>query len=331
MSIANTPTEVLLQIFHLAVAVNPLQLGSGTAVAFPISQVCHHWRHVALDSPALWDDVRFPRRAYKQDTPMLDELLARSRTRPLSVVFSYSELQGGQMIDFSPFFNKIKDVCHRIWAIYAKLPRYAMLQFSEILGHEIFPLLARLHIVQDDDLTPVAVTFENAPALAVLYVENITLCRNRSRSPRLDAQSQFVNISAPVMDRLHSLTIIRSPPPIFRPADHPPQIALTSLTLNKLSQGHHNFPLLTFLTSFHMPHLCHIELSIDDSRSHFSSQFIQALDHPAVYPALRSAKFTALSLSNITPGFLSCPSGAGDTCPRPYRSHPAAQLAEEGH
>ncbi|KAF7348091.1 hypothetical protein MSAN_01761700 [Mycena sanguinolenta] len=303
MSISNNPTEVLLQIFHNAVAVSSLQLGSGTAVAFPISQVCRRWRHIALDSPALWDDVRFSSAVYKRSTTMLDEVLSRSGTRPLRVVFSYCEpFQGRQMVDFAPFFHKMVEVCHRFWAIYAMMPRYAMLELSATLGHRIFPLLVHLHLVQNDYLTPAAVTFENAPSLSVVHLENITFCRNRNRSARIALQSQFEDIAAPVMDRIHKLTIIRSPTPIFEPnpVHYPIKIALRSLTLDKMDR---TFGLLQFFTTFHMPHLQHIEINMESSKSRFSSQFRRALVSPAIYPALRSAKFTAFSFAHITPEF----------------------------
>jgi hypothetical protein len=61
--------------------------------------------------------------------------------------------------------------------------------------------------------------------------------------------------------------------------------------------------LLEFLLSCHMPQLRHIELANLDQKFRFSSQFVRALAPPAVYPALRSAKFTALTLSNVTPDF----------------------------
>ncbi|KAJ7664957.1 hypothetical protein B0H14DRAFT_3696489 [Mycena olivaceomarginata] len=301
MTIAHNPTELLLQIFHYAVAGSPVEAGSGTTAAFPISQVCQRWRHIALDSPALWDNVRFPRRIYTRSTPMLDEVLTRSRTHPLTVVFSYSEPLEGEQIDFAPFFSKMAEVCHRFQAIHAILPRSAMLQFSGILGHRIFPLLVHLHIAQNDDLTPVPVTFENAPRLGVLQLENITLCRNRNRSARLVAL--FGDIPAPVMDGLADLTITHSPSPNFKHVDVPIEIALTSLKLDKLSRSHYSFRLQEFLTSFQMPHLRHLKLSIADSKSYFSAQFLRALTPPAVYPALRSAKFTGLSLVEITPDF----------------------------
>ncbi|KAJ7342817.1 hypothetical protein DFH08DRAFT_235866 [Mycena albidolilacea] len=302
MPIAHNPTEMLLQIFHYAVAGSPVEPRSGTKVAFPISQVCQRWRHIALDSPALWDDVRFPRSTtYQRDTLILDEVLARSRTRTLTVVFSYSPPDQGETIDFAPLFNKMIEVCHRFQAIHAILPRFAMLQFSDILGHRIFPLLVHLHIAQNDNLTPVSVTFENAPRLGVLRLENITLCRNKSRSAQLTAL--FGGIATPVMDSLCDLTITHAPSPIFKHVDGPTIIALKSLTLEKLSKCHYNFRLLEFLTSFHMPHLRYLELSIEDSKSHFSAQLLRALAPPAVYPALRTVKFTGLSLSGITPDF----------------------------
>ncbi|KAJ7621957.1 hypothetical protein DFH06DRAFT_1447967 [Mycena polygramma] len=308
----DSPTEVLLQIFHYAVGNAPLQLG-GTAVAFPISQVCRDWRQIALDTPALWDDVRFPYGAYKNKTPLLDEVLARSGSRPLTVVFSHSEPhRAGQMIDFwrFKFYKKMKEYIPRFRAVYAILPKHGLLEFNQILGGQKFPLLDHLHLAQSDDLDPAGVGCFNAPMLKVFHVENLGDASHNSGYISANLRSmqfvdmQSVDLSLPIIHGLHDLTIIRSPIPSFDGANRPPQLALTSLTLDGITSSGRADELLEFLTSFPMPELRHIELANLNRQADFPSQFIRALPLSGVYPALRSAKFTALPLYNITREFL---------------------------
>ncbi|KAJ7858981.1 hypothetical protein B0H13DRAFT_2356295 [Mycena leptocephala] len=263
MSIADYPTEVLLKIFHYAVGDGPLE----------------------LDSPALWDDVRFPYGAYRRNTLLLEELLARSGTRPLTAVFSHPQPGwAGRMVDFWPLFKKMKEYCSRFRTLYAILPTPG---------------------IYDPITPPVAVDFENAPALAVFHLERISYSsdfRNTSASMRF-IHLRFVDIPVPVVHGFHDLTIMRSPLPFFNRADPLPHIALTSLTLDGITSLGYPDELLEFLLSCHMPQLRDIELANLDQKFRFSSQFARALAPPAVYPAMHSAKFTALTLANVTPEF----------------------------
>lgn len=310
ISAYNSPTEVLLQIFHYAVGNEPLHLG-GTAVAFPISQVCRDWRQIALDSPTLWDDVRFPYHAYKNKNPLLEEVLARSGTRPLTAVFSHPDAgQAGQMIDFwrFKFYKCMKKYCDRIKAIYAILPKHGLLEFNEILGNQVFPMLTHLHVVQSDNLSPTSLNFFNTPNLAVLHLENVDMHNSEFRnSTSLQSMRFFdmrsVDIPAPIMQGLRDLSIVRSPLPLPNDGGALPKLALTSLTLDGITSSGRDDELQDFLTSFHMPELRHIELANLDHILPFPSHFVRALSLPAVYPALRSAKFTALPFDDITPDF----------------------------
>ncbi|KAJ7858781.1 hypothetical protein B0H13DRAFT_2075722 [Mycena leptocephala] len=301
MSIADYPTEVLPKIFHYAVGDGPLELG-GTAVS-------RDWRKIAIDSPALWDDVRFSYGAYRRNTLFLEELLARSGTRPLTAEFSHPQPGwAGRMVDFWPLFKKMKEYCSRFRALYAILPTPVIYEFNRALGRQIFPLLVHLHIVQSDNPAPVTVDFENAPALEAFHLERISYSsdfRNTSASLRSMRfiHLRFVDIPVPVMHGLHDLTIMRSPLPFFNRADPLPHIALTSLTLDGITSLGYPDELLEFLLSCHMPQLRHIELANLDQKFRFSSQFAPALAPPAVYPAMHSAKFTALTIANVTPEF----------------------------
>ncbi|KAJ7490724.1 hypothetical protein FB451DRAFT_1220897 [Mycena latifolia] len=240
---------------------------------------------------------------------MLDGLLARSGVCPLTVVFYNPEpRRAGRTVDFWPLFKKMKDYCSRFRAIYAVLPTPGMYEFNRSLGREAFPTLLHLHIVQSDNLAPVAVDFENAPSLQVLHLENTSYnsaYRNTSNSLRSMRfrQLRFLDIPAPVLYGLEDLTIVRSPLPFYNHFDPLPQLALISLTLDGITSSGYPDDLLWFITSFRMPHLRHLELANLDHKLQFASQFLRALRPPAVYPSLRSANFTALPFSEITPVF----------------------------
>ncbi|KAJ7176444.1 hypothetical protein C8R46DRAFT_37226 [Mycena filopes] len=303
------PTEVLLKIFHYAVEDGPFLLG-GTAVAFPISQVCQDWRKITLDSPALWAHVRFPLGAYKKNgAPMLDELLSRSGARPLAVVFSHPESRrGGRLVDFWPLFKKIRECCSRLCAIYAVLPTSGLYELNRALGREVLPILVDLHIAQSDNRAPVAMDFENAPALAAFHLENISYnseYRNTSTNLRCMRfhQLRFVDIPLRVMQGLEELSIVRSPLPFFNHAEPLPQSALTSLTLDGIASSEYPDELFWFLTSFEMPHLRSITVANLDDKFGFSAQFFRAIRTPADYPAVHSVRFTAVPLSHVTSDF----------------------------
>ncbi|KAJ6487226.1 hypothetical protein C8R47DRAFT_518490 [Mycena vitilis] len=298
----NYPTELLLQIFCCAVHAEPLRVG-GTAVALPISQVCRDWRQIALDLPELWDDVRFPCNTYRTDSSFLEELLARSGTRLLTVVFADSKRVNRHSYSGS-FFEQMKKYCHRFRAIYAILP--TMYAFHEAMYEQTFPVLDHLHVVSKDQSS--SFLLENTPALSTLYLEKI-LFNPRAfhwhnvRSLHL-IKSPYVKIPALLLHGLHELTIIRSTLPFF--SDGPP-LALTSLTLDAISQAgpgrHLANGMLRLLSSFHMPHLRHLALGHLRHGCEFSSHFFCTLYPRPVFPALRSMELTALPLDNLTPEF----------------------------
>ncbi|KAK7000478.1 hypothetical protein R3P38DRAFT_1117462 [Favolaschia claudopus] len=312
MSILEVPTEILLQIFYNAVGDGPLQPG-GTAVAIPISQVSSRWRQISLDCPSLWTDVRFPYGAYRPHSEMLGLLLDRtgglSGTLPLTVVFNRPEPGwAGRMVDFWPLFRRMRDFCHRFEAIFAILPTPGIYEFNRALGQQNFPLLVHLHVVQSDNLAPVAVDFENAHFLKSFHLEHISYgseSRNTSASLRSMrfVNVRFVDLPVSLMHGLHELTITRSPLPFFNHANPLPQIALTSLILDGIASFGYPNELFQFLTSFEMPHLQNLEVAHLDNRLHLSSQLVQALQPPAIFPALRSVKFTSLDLSSVSAVF----------------------------
>ncbi|KAJ7621944.1 hypothetical protein DFH06DRAFT_1232298 [Mycena polygramma] len=304
ISAESYPTELLLQIFRSAVHDEPLRVG-GTAVALPISQVCRDWRQIALDLPELWDDVRFPCNTFRTDSSFLEELLARSGTRLLTVVFADSRRVNRHSYS-EAFFEQMKKYCDRFRAIYAILP--TMYALHEAMYEQTFPVLDHLHVVSKDQSS--SFLLENTPALSTLYLEKILFnpqsfhWQPSVRSLHL-IKSPYVKIPAPLLHGLHELTIIRSALPFFS-SDGPP-LALTSLTLDAIPQtgpGRHSANgLLRFLASFHMPHLRHLALGHLRHGCEFSSHFFYTLSPRPVFPVLRSMELTTLPLDDLTPEF----------------------------
>ncbi|KAI0718493.1 hypothetical protein C8Q72DRAFT_982771, partial [Fomitopsis betulina] len=83
--ISNLPPEILSKVFlhntgHCVIdryRKCPREMGDW----FRVTHVCKYWREVALQCAELWSHLHFP------DLPVVhDELLARSRDAPLSVI-----------------------------------------------------------------------------------------------------------------------------------------------------------------------------------------------------------------------------------------------------
>jgi hypothetical protein len=75
------PPEVLSRIFHLVALAERPWSNMENLRWISVTQVCRHWRQVALDDSSLW--ARIPR--YQQCTAWISEMLARARNAPLVI------------------------------------------------------------------------------------------------------------------------------------------------------------------------------------------------------------------------------------------------------
>ncbi|KAJ7273793.1 hypothetical protein C8J57DRAFT_1313798 [Mycena rebaudengoi] len=307
-----SPTEILLKIFDFAVGDDPLLLG-GTAVAVPISQVCQDWRRIALDSPTLWDDIRFPRcGAYCLNQTMLDDFMARSASLPLTVVFG-SHFSGRTLEMCMRFFERMKYYCRRFQKMYAMLPREDLFSLNASLGRAPFPSLIHLHVVQLGGAVAANVKLEKAPLLAVIHVQKALymysdrrpLAGSNLRSLRA-IELPRLQLPGPILQTdLEELVIIRTPLPSY---PHPPgnyvvQLNLTSLTLDDLpaSLSQTGKGLRHFFRSFSMKRLARLEVARLDERG--SAELMTAIGAPVRFPSLLSLTLRSLTLVGITPEF----------------------------
>ncbi|KAJ7253468.1 hypothetical protein C8J57DRAFT_625168 [Mycena rebaudengoi] len=302
MSIQTCPTEILLKIFDFAAGDDPLQLG-GTAVAIPISQTSQDWRRIALDYPALWDDVRISHGAYFHRT-MLDSFMARSSTLPLTVVFAVHPHQSSPTFDdFLKVFITMKDYCSRIRKMYAMLPSGGLGALNSIMCRESLPLLVHLHVLQLDGGEPREMKFHSTPLLAVIHIQRVFYDLrghkgSELRSARL-VEVPILCIPSNLMQDLQDLATVRTSLPSFLLGPLPRQLNLTSLILDEPLESR-KF-LRSFFGHFKMPRLNRLEVARLDEESSF--QFINVVNTRVHLPSLRSLTLTSLALVGIEPGF----------------------------
>ena len=95
------PTELLVKIFHHARADSVLE-ACATKYPYPIAltQVCHHWRNVALGAPTLWTDIRIVQCDTEEIRGGARVYLERSKTCPIFLTWfadpdqPYAKIQG---------------------------------------------------------------------------------------------------------------------------------------------------------------------------------------------------------------------------------------------
>lgn len=98
------------------------------------AQVCHAWREVALDSPALWTHINMShldltRRAHRKQgrwKEMLQAYVRRSGVRPLTfkIWSSSPEHQRGSAADAPFFWQIVAREAQRVRALHLRLPEY---------------------------------------------------------------------------------------------------------------------------------------------------------------------------------------------------------------
>ncbi|KAJ6619279.1 hypothetical protein B0H10DRAFT_2216979 [Mycena sp. CBHHK59/15] len=123
----------------------------------------------------------------------------------------------------------------------------------------------------------VVVDFRFALSLVSFHMENIMYNAER-RKMSMSVRSMWftglrsLDIPVPILFSLEELAIVSTPLPLFNQSQPLPHLNLTSLTLDSFPPLFPN-DLARFLTAFHMPRLCHLELCIVPG-NHFSQQLI---------------------------------------------------------
>ncbi|KAJ7273993.1 hypothetical protein C8J57DRAFT_1314153 [Mycena rebaudengoi] len=264
-----SPTEILLKIFDFAVGDDPLLLG-GTAVAVPISQVCQDWRRIALDSPALWDDIRFPRCGRMKYYCRRFQKMYAMLPREVLVFFNAS-------LGHAPFPSLIH--FHLVQLGGAEAANVKL---------EKAPPLAVIHVQK----------------ALYMFSDRRPLAGSNLRSLRA-IELPHLQLPGPILQTdLEELVIVRIPLPFYtNPPNYVTQLNLTSLTLDDLplSLSQTDTGLRRLFWSFSMKRLTRLEVARLDERG--SAELMTAIGAPVRFPSLLSVTLSSLALVGITPEF----------------------------
>ncbi|KAJ7102930.1 hypothetical protein C8R44DRAFT_746896 [Mycena epipterygia] len=314
MHVDDFPAEILIHIFEQAKSSAPFAVG-GSTLTILISQVCATWRSIALDSAALWNDLRLS----SGSSPFqLDQLFARSKESLVSIT---ADFRGADtpLHQYWELLKALTAYSARIYALYVIAPIHVLSMLSRVvIGHE-FPRLARLQVVQE--FVPIVSPKEeivfavppwrisvDSPQLESLSITATTPTRheqfNRLQELHVESSGYFVHSSGadgsmgtPLTHflGLKMLSITSSPLPSLPvcPAD----TQIVSLTLANLRTADIPSGILThFLDTLRMPNLQ--SLVIRDVSGHLWDELVRSLAD-ARYPALRSVVFDSLALTGI--------------------------------
>ncbi|KAJ6558286.1 hypothetical protein B0H19DRAFT_1070814 [Mycena capillaripes] len=317
MHIDDLPTEILVHIFDEAMSDPPFAIG-GTTLTLSISQVCGTWRSIALESTALWRDIRI---SAKSSLYKLSQLLARSKESLVSISIDCT----AQTTSLSHCWELLKGVvAHRVRI--CALDIIAPLHILSILAHTIihvgrdFPCLRRLRVVQkfsphlgpEENVMNRVPTWRlnlDSPQLQSLSITAITPTNHSQFNPLKELQIKesgyFVQSLGEDESRgtpsahfaeLQILSIICSPLPTL-PSVYPTDTHIVSFTLSNLRTA--DIPrgtLARFLSVLHMPSLQH--LVIQSLFGYLWDEFVCWLTN-AQYPTLCSVAFESLDLIGL--------------------------------
>ncbi|KAJ7485056.1 hypothetical protein B0H11DRAFT_1149545 [Mycena galericulata] len=314
MHISNLPPELHIEIFHQAKSSAPFDFGGSTAI-MSISQVCGTWRSIALDSPALWNDIRLSPRS---SLSKLGQLSSRSKGSLISVAVDCTTSSCAPKLEhYWALLHGLSVHRDRICALDVIAPTYVLSLLSQVLLEEL-PQLRSLHVVQESEPHPAPDEpvvhkvhswsfFPFAPHLQSLSITAITPTHYSYcdlQELEIKESGYFLVHRFPATKRetplahfmkLKRLSIISSPLPVFR--EPPTNTRIVSFTLSKLRTA--DIPpdtLARFLSTLRMPSLAH--LAIDSLHGYLWDEFVQWLPG-AKYPALQSVTLESIALAGI--------------------------------
>ncbi|KAJ7472047.1 hypothetical protein FB451DRAFT_313417 [Mycena latifolia] len=309
MHVDEFPTEILVHIFQQANYSVPFATG-GSTLTILVSQVCRAWRSIALDSAALWSDLRISSGSslYK-----VDQLFVRSKGSLVSVTVD-CRAPATPLAHYWKLLKGVTAHSARIGALDFIAPLHVLSMLSRVVIGSPFPRLQRLHIVQAlaphvrpyDEIVwrvPLWKMTVDSPHLRSLSINAITPTNHERfhllRELHVKESGYFVHeIPVDHFLTLHTLSIAASPLPcLMGYADtHIASFSLADLRPIDVPCG----TLTRLLTTLRMPELEH--LAIDGLPGYLWDEFVCWLadtDAPR-YPALRSVALESVSLSNMT-------------------------------
>ncbi|KAJ7626558.1 hypothetical protein DFH06DRAFT_1481033 [Mycena polygramma] len=164
--VLSLPTEITEEIFQRCLLSQP-QMPCPSKAPLLLTQICQHWREIALNTPGLWQSLLFKDR--ESSVELLRLWLSRSGTLP-----STFSLHCWDPLRASTLIEAVMPHAHRWQDVQFGLPLSSFGDFNLKLRHTSFPILRAisLDILQrtaDDQITE-TVAIKDAPALCEVHV-----------------------------------------------------------------------------------------------------------------------------------------------------------------
>ncbi|KAF7981074.1 hypothetical protein HWV62_35558 [Athelia sp. TMB] len=158
------PVEILGQIFVL------LQGMLGGRSIAP-TQICRHWRDVAIGTSTLWNCIKVPHSIGRtvSDAEMVALWLQRSGGQPLTILLGCESLDWGQSEWDTPTFDTVIGQAHR-WKEFKLHVNDSIVSFLKKIPEDL-PMLETLYITGHCDEATSFAKFRNASALRFVTLD----------------------------------------------------------------------------------------------------------------------------------------------------------------
>ncbi|KAJ7689038.1 hypothetical protein B0H17DRAFT_1067552 [Mycena rosella] len=306
MHVDDFPTEILVHIFQQAKSSAPFAVG-GSTLTILISQVCRTWRSIALDSAALWNDLRI---TSGSSLFKLDQLFTRSKGSLISVTVD-CRAPATPLAHYWKLLKSVTAHSAHIAALDFIAPLHVLSMLSRVVIGNHFPRLQRLHVVQasaphvrpEDEINwrvPVWKMAVDCPHLRYLFIHALTPMSHEKlhflRELHIKESGYFIR-ETPVdhLVELQTLSIASSPLPSSTDCPADSQIislALADLRAIDIPRG----TLTRFLSTLRMPALQY--LAIEGLAGYLWDEFALWLAD-AQYPVLRSVALESVPLTGM--------------------------------
>ncbi|KAJ7192148.1 hypothetical protein C8J57DRAFT_1548852 [Mycena rebaudengoi] len=182
------PPEIVSRIFILSLPANSHPEPSPMTAPLLVSQICQHWRHIAMETSELWASLYISAET-RQNTPeFLEGWLRCAKGFPLSLYLDPNPRLAPSPISF--------------WATYSTQLHslsitLLLTDVQDLLGlRPRLPILRKLHICTVEELEDDVVIFKDRPALLELSFTGTISTSNLGIYPTLTRLVNWVDITA---------------------------------------------------------------------------------------------------------------------------------------
>ena len=191
--IRGLPSEILREVFLFyceAEGGNRITVNYGPGLgiqipAFTLSQVCAHWRGIALSTSGLWSRILVDSERARESEELIRELLFRSENTPLSLGLYINEKAD------SPSLSLLFASAHRSRHLRVHSSLYPLPSSAAVIQNNL-PLLEELFLCLHPDDDCAFQLFSTVPKLRTLHLRGITPQRLHHDFPK----SQIVSLTA---------------------------------------------------------------------------------------------------------------------------------------